>query len=139
MKEGNVYFYRKNEKKLVRIGSFRKAGWYCWNCHRTLCSLGKENVFRRGDGTRWFHCCPECGKNPDGAFNETFSDSGVTSAYSFTWYINLFEFIDLYPLNGIVDEKGNNIYFANFLEDLKKCPIQFYDVEEIKRDGRNRK
>ena len=115
------------------IGKRSAAGLYCWDCSRTLCMLGEQEVHRGRSG--WFEKCPSCGNGPvketleNGAagrelgFNKSkpTRKKGVASCASFTWAT---EEAGL-KVRKVKDEYGRKYTWAEFLEVLEECPIRY--------------
>lgn len=124
------------------VGKRSAAGYYCWDCNRTLNKGGLAGVHQSGFG--FWDACPNCGKKrPDeditaGAagrelgFNKSppQKKQGVASCSSFTWAIQPSELDKLDSKSlalVIVDEYGHEFTLAEFKQVLTECPIQYLD------------
>ena len=152
----NFYFrgFRDDDSPEHHIGKRSAAGWYCWDCGITLCTVpGKEHY-----SVPWHDACPKCGKKPEkerlseGAAGRElgFNDdkpapkTGVKSCASFTWGMSEERYNELMtssagacPTCGevfkdkdkiIEDEYGDLFTLAEFREILSECPIQYDDM-----------
>ena len=136
----NFYFnFRQNN---LHIGKRSAAGAYCFDCNRTLCKGGINEIHQDVD----FHSrCPECLQKP---IKEDMEDSaagrelgfcnqprveltGVRSASSFTWDLDpVYVMLTLAKTRvrkPIKDEYDREYTKTEFYQILKECPIRFYD------------
>lgn len=130
------------DSPMVHIGKRSSAGWYCWDCHVTLCADGEARL-HYGNGGMHDHC-PKCGKEPKRtpgmtgpvavelgfAEPETVRPTGVQGAASFSWAQDpdmVREVCKARPAEAIIeDEYGRALTGAEFLEMLAaNCPIEF--------------
>lgn len=125
------------------VGKRSAAGYYCFDCGRTLCS-GGDNSVHFGD-TGWHDNCPSCGSVPitekigestvgiELGFNKNITEQkqGVRSCSSFTFAID--EKRLKYPMvirwaRVVKDEYGSIYTMKQFMKILNACPIKFYHM-----------
>jgi len=125
-------YYTVNGK---HIGKRSAAGMYCWGCKKTLCREGEKRVH---DDSKWFDCCPLCGKKPEIetleqssagrelGFNKSkpTTKTGVKSCSSFTWAIDPKKFMKS-KIKWVKDEYRRKITKQDFIKILDECPVQF--------------
>ena len=125
------------------IGKRSAAGWYCWDCRRTLCRGGEQSVHQ--GKSAWHEACPVCGGQPrkeglaDGAagrelgFNKKSpgAKTGVASCSSFTWAMKPEEVLmrlNHDPEQAVLDEYGRVFSREEFLQVLEECPIRKFSI-----------
>ena len=134
----NFYLGSKNG---IHIGKRSAAGYYCFDCHKTLCRDGDSKV-HKSEGF-WFDKCPICGKTPiaegfenstagiELGFNKVKSNPnvGVRSCSSFTWAIEPNK-INCRKLQSkkVVDEYGRKYSLKDFLDMVETYPIWIYEA-----------
>ena len=112
------------------IGKRAAAGYYCWDCQRSLCKVEGRGVHDESAG--WHETCPGCNQSKGGEPIRLRRDEsaprrklGVASCCSFSW--------DIRPeqirwIRKFVDDCGRVYTTGAFLEVLEECPIRFYDL-----------
>jgi hypothetical protein len=141
-------FYFNNAQKR-HIGKRSVAGWYCHDCHRTLCKKGESGIHY--SESEWFEKCPMCGKDrheydqidPDPVGVELgfakplgYRPNGVTRCSSFRWAITPFRVLRIlrrYRDRPIVKNEYDEVMTGQeFLTMLKSnCPVQY--IESINK------
>ncbi len=131
----------------IHIGKRSAAGPYCWECAKTLCVGGEENVHK--GHSEWFEQCPVCGQLPitedrmyttedlsesaagrELGFNKTppHKKHGVKSCASFTWAILPRKLRQTWRRGEIRDEYDKLYTWDEFQRVLEECPIRFYGM-----------
>jgi len=138
----NFYWMGLEAEQKEHIGKRSAAGWYCWNCGRTL--FNKNEDIHTG----LYHAdriCPECGQEALGegldsgpvAIELGFAKPrrrqpvGVRGASSFSWAQDPGWALERAIANscGIVDEYGHKLTGPEFVNMLvSNCPIWFTDL-----------
>ena len=130
------------------IGKRSAAGLYCFDCGTTLNTRGTD-LIHHGRGT-WLKECPSCGAAESVreslsysaagvelglATREGDTPKGVRTACSFTWTLlkhkRTIEALRGNPEPVIEDEYGRAYTAAEFLAELKWCPIEFQSPAEF--------
>ena len=124
-------------KSGIHIGKRSAAGYYCFDCHKTLCKDGDRKVhYGKSD---WFDKCPICGKPP---IEENFENSatgielglnrvksnpsvGVRSCSSFTWAIDPEE---IKGYRRVIDEYGHKCSLKAFFNMVDTYPIHCFEM-----------
>uniref|UniRef100_A0A6H1ZCI3 Uncharacterized protein n=1 Tax=viral metagenome TaxID=1070528 RepID=A0A6H1ZCI3_9ZZZZ len=126
------------------IGKRSAAGYYCWNCRKTLCMGGESKIHYTGHD--WSETCLVCGAKKEKESLETSSAgrelgfnknpskrSGVRSVSSFTWAMPK-EILTkklkgkLWLFKPIEDEYGRKFTLKQFMKKLEDCPIEYYSI-----------
>ena len=135
----NFYFTRGRK----HIGKRSAAGFYCWDCRKTLCKDGDKGVHQHASG--WHETCPVCGQkpteNPLGLIDvgsaavelgwakpNVKPKLGVASCSSFTWAMEPEIVKKSCKRLGkpVVDEYGTKYTGKQFLNMIESnCPILY--------------
>jgi len=143
----NFYIRDADGSEGDHIGKRSAAGWYCWDCDRSLCIDGEDYVHYDNEFAK---SCPVCNKpvvmeslNNGAVARELGFDksphgrkTGVASCSSFRWALKPNQLQHRirrqYPVDDaglvIMDEYGHEFTWAEFQAILEECPIQFYDM-----------
>jgi hypothetical protein len=130
------------DEPTVHIGKRSAAGRFCWDCMRTLCLGGEQDI--HSGRSSWNETCPHCGKPP---MNEKFGEgaggvelgfvkphqerpTGVRSVASFSWAQDptiVRHICENRPGDVLIEnEYGDTFTGADFLALLhNNCPIEF--------------
>lgn len=123
-----------NMDPLIHIGKRSGAGYYCWDCRRTLCKDGESAIHQIHQAFgRWYNKCPECGARIKKTVPEDEKGNkrtGVSGCCSFNWAQDPKQVKKICRKNLnvlVVANECNEKYTGKeFLALLKnECPIQY--------------
>ena len=143
--------YSGSEDYGNHIGKRCAAGWYCWDCGRTL-AIGGEAAVHSGAGR--YATCPKCGQKPikedlgksaagrELGFNKSVParKTGVRGCASFSWAIKPTELPtrlaakprcascdrEFEDAEHVIENQYGDVFTLDeFYAVLDECPIQF--------------